>query len=330
MWVPRLPSDSIHWLVIVNPASGRPDGGAGWRAIERALRAAGQSFDSVPTQHPGHGETLARQALRDGRRHLLAVGGDGSVNEIVQGVMTAGLADTREVTLAVAPTGTGNDWARSLGIGRDPREIARALAAGRTLLHDVGAIDFPAGDSPRRWFVNVAGAGYDAYVTAQVPRPVPSAFTYLRIALAGLARYQSPQFRITADAHTIEGRLLLAFVANARYCGNRMHVAPTARMDDGLFDLLAVRELSLLQVLPKLVKLYGGRILGDPAVRHLQAATVRIETDPCVVVQADGQIVGRTPAEFSLRRRALTVITAPAGPSPAGAAARAGTAPRSA
>ena len=323
-----MPSKSNRWLVIVNPASGRPDGGFGWRRLEHILQAAGVSFDAVHTQHPGHGETLARKALDDGRRHILAVGGDGSVNEIVHGIMTAGLADTREVTLAVAPTGTGNDWARSLGLGRNPNEIARAVVTGRTMLHDVGAIDFPA-SGERRWFINVAGAGYDAWVTERVPRPVPSAVTYLRIALAGLVRYRSPMFRITADGEQVEGRLLLAFVANARYCGNRMNVAPVALMDDGLFDLLAVQELSLLQVLPKLGKLYGGRILGDHAVRHLRAATVRIETDPPVAMQADGQIVGPTPAEFSLRPRALTVVTAPAGPSPAGAAARAGSGPRS-
>ncbi|MCM2312668.1 MAG: hypothetical protein NDI84_14820, partial [Steroidobacteraceae bacterium] len=101
---------------------------------------------------------------------------------------------------------------------------------------------------------------------------------------------------------------LLAFVANAQYCGNRMHVAPTARMDDGLLDILAVRDLSLLQVLPKLVKLYGSSILEDPAVQHLRTAAVRIETDPPTVIQADGQIVGTTPAEFSLLQQALRVI----------------------
>jgi diacylglycerol kinase family enzyme len=175
------------------------------------------------------------------------------------------------------------------------------------MLHDVGAIDFPEAGGPRRWFINVAGAGYDAYVTERVPRPVPSAFTYLRGALGGLATYRSPEFQLTADGETIAGRLLLAFVANAQYCGNRMHVAPTARMDDGLLDVLAVRELSLLQVLPKLVKLYGGRILGDPAVRHLQAARVRIETEPPAAIQADGQILGRAPAEFSLLRQAIRV-----------------------
>jgi YegS/Rv2252/BmrU family lipid kinase len=302
-----VPTVSTRWLAIVNPAAGRPDRGAGWRATERALRAAGVALDVVETGRPGHGEDLARAALRDGARRLIVAGGDGSVNEVVQGVMTAGLADTREVTLALAPHGTGNDWARSLGIPTEPRGVAALVAAGRTRLHDVGAIDFP-GAASRRWFINVAGAGYDAWVTERVPRPVPSAFTYLRIALAGLAQYRSPHFRITTDGGTIEGRLLLAFVANGQYCGNRMHVAPTARVDDGRFDVVTVEELSLLQVLPKLAKLYGGRILGDPAVRHFAAGRVRIETDPPVSVQADGQIVGSTPAEFSLQPRAMTVL----------------------
>jgi YegS/Rv2252/BmrU family lipid kinase len=296
------------WFVIVNPASGRPDRGAGWRALERSLREAGMSLDVEHTDRAGHGEALVRTALLNGRRRILAVGGDGSVNDVVQGIMAAGLADTREVTLAVAPSGTGNDWARSLGIGRNPRGIARVLAAGRTMLHDVGSIEFPGTSEPRRWFINVAGAGYDAYVTERVPRPMPSAFAYLRLALSGLATYRSPQFRITTENATIEGRLLLAFAANAQYCGNRMHVAPTARIDDGRLDVVAVRELTLLQLLPKLARLYGGRILVDPAVRHLTAARVRIETDPPVVVQADGQIVGQTPADIEVHQQVLQVV----------------------
>jgi YegS/Rv2252/BmrU family lipid kinase len=302
--MPREP----RWRVIVNPASGRPDGGAGWRAIEAALRSAGVTFDVVRTAQPGDGGKLAQAALRDGSRHIAVAGGDGSVNEVVQGIMSAGLADARDVTLVVIPTGTGNDWARTLGITRRPADIARALAGGRTMRHDVGAIDLPGRHVARRWFINVAGAGFDAYVTERVPRPVPSAFTYLGIALEGLARYHAPHFRITADGETIEGRLLLAFVANAQYCGNRMHVMPTARTDDGELDVLAVRELSLVQALPKLVKLYTGRILADPAVRHLRARRVRIEADPPAVIQADGQIVGETPAEFSLLQQALRVV----------------------
>jgi YegS/Rv2252/BmrU family lipid kinase len=315
-------TDPGRWLAIVNPAAGRRDGGAGWRAVEAALREAKVAFDAVQTQAVGDATGLAAQALRDGRRRLIAVGGDGSVNEIVHGVMDAGLADTREVTLALAPHGTGNDWARSIAMPLDPRGIARTIAADRTMLHDVGAVDFPAEpQARRRWFINVAGAGYDAVVTARVPRPVPSAVTYLRIALEGLASYRSPQFRVRADGQAIEGRLLLVFVANARYCGNRMHVAPTACVDDGLLDVLAVRELSLIEVLPKLLKLYRGRILGDPAVRHLRAARVSIETDPPAIVQADGQLLSQTPAEFSVLRQALRVVTGLADPAQGGSPA---------
>ena len=297
-----------RWLAIVNPAAGRPDGGAAWRAIARSLQEAGVAFDVVHTERPGHGEEIARRALLEGRRRIAAVGGDGSVNEVIHGIMDAGLADTRDVTVAVLPHGTGNDWARSLGIGCDPQQIARVLATGRTMLHDVGAIDFPDSGGRRRWFINVAGAGYDAWVTEHVPRPVPSAFTYLGIALRGLLSYSSPEFCVTAGDTRLEGRMLLAFVANAQFCGNRMHVAPTARMDDGLLDVLAVEELSLLEALPKLGKLYTGRILGDRAVRHARAARVRIDTRPTAIIQADGQIVGTTPAEFSLLRQALRVI----------------------
>jgi YegS/Rv2252/BmrU family lipid kinase len=302
------PAERDRWCVIVNPASGRPDRGAAWRAIAGALQSEGVAFDAFHTERPGHGEEIARRALLEGRRRIAAVGGDGSVNDVIHGIMDAGLADTRDVTLAVLPQGTGNDWARSLGITRDPAQIARVLAAGRTMLHDVGAIDFPDTGGPRRWFINVSGAGYDAWVTEHVPRPVPSAFTYLGIALRGLARYRAPEFSITAGDARLEGRMLLAFVANGQFCGNRMHVVPIARMDDGLLDVLAVRELSLLQALPKLGKLYAGRILGDRAVRHVQAARVRIETRPEAIIQADGQIVGRTPAEFSLLGKALRVI----------------------
>jgi YegS/Rv2252/BmrU family lipid kinase len=297
-----------RWQVIVNPASGRPDGGAGWRALHSALRDAGLAFEAVATDRPHHGEALARRAVRDGRRRFLAVGGDGSVNDVVHGLMDSGLADTRELTLAVAPLGTGNDWARTLGVPREPQAIARMLAAGRTVLHDVGRIEFEAADSPGRWFVNVAGAGFDAHVLAGLPRPLPSAWAYLRGALAGLVSYRSPRFTIDAEGERIAGRMLLALVANARYCGHRMHVAPAARIDDGLLDLVAVEDLSLLRVLPKLPRLYDGRFLGDPAVRHRRVQRVRIDADPPAELQADGQLLGRTPATFSLRPRALRVV----------------------
>jgi YegS/Rv2252/BmrU family lipid kinase len=307
-----MPADRTDtWLAIVNPASGGSRARTGWPAVERALRAAGVALDVVHTSSAHDGKDIARRAVHEGRRRLLAAGGDGSVNDVLNGIMDAGLAPDDVVTLAPVPLGTGNDWARSLGIRRDPRCIAAAIASSRTILHDVGVIDFPAvPDASRRrhWFINVAGAGFDAHVIGRLPRQVPSALAYLGGALRGLATYRSPAFRITTDQAVIEDRLLLAFVANAQYCGNRMHVAPTAQPDDGLFDVIAIREVGLGAVLMKLAKLYRGTILGDPVVRHWRAAAVCIDASPTVMVQADGQLLGMTPARFSIRRQAVRVV----------------------
>jgi diacylglycerol kinase (ATP) len=302
---------SDTWLAIVNPVAGLRDARERWSAIEAALRAAGVPLDVVWTQVPGDGEVIARRAIQEGRRRLIVAGGDGSVNDVLNGVMDAGLADTREATLAVAPIGTGNDWARSVGIGGHPGDLAAAISAGRTALHDVGIVDLPGSQAPRRWFINVAGAGYDAYVTAQVPRPVPSALTYMRIAIFGLLSYRAPRFRVDADGESFEDRMMLVFAANAQECGNRMRAAPMARTDDGLLEVVMVREVGFLAALPKFVKLYCGTLVGDPAVRHVRAARVRVEADPPAEIQVDGQMAGRTPAVFSLLQQALRVVVGP-------------------
>ena len=320
-------TDAGRWLAIVNPASGPSGAGGRWALYAEALRTAGVAFEVVHTDGPHDGARIAADAVRAGRRRLLAAGGDGSVNDVVNGLMEAGLEDPSIVTLGVVPTGTGNDWARSLGLSRDPATLAAAVAAGRTMLHDVGRVDGPGiegcgGATPgRHWFVNVAGAGLDAAASAAVPRPVTSAFTYLRVALRELIAWRSPCFRIDADGAVLREPLLLAFVANARYCGNRMLVAPQARLDDGLFDVIAIREVGVLRALPKIAKLYRGRLAGDPLVWQRRAATVGIDAEPATHVQADGQIAGVTPARFSLRPRALTVLVPQDGPpSPAGEA----------
>jgi YegS/Rv2252/BmrU family lipid kinase len=298
------------WLAIVNPASGRARARAVWPSVERELGRAGVRIDVELTTRPHEGEAMARAAARDGRRRILVAGGDGSVHDVVNGILNAGLDADDRVTLAVAPGGTGNDWARSLGIGRDPQAIVASIVGGRTSLLDVGVIDFPRALPPkRRWFVNVAGAGYDAHVISRLPERVPSALAYFKGALGGLASYRSPLFHVTADGVTIDGRMLLALVANGRYCGNSMDVAPDARLDDGLFDVVLVDDVSLAMVLMKIAKLYRGTILGDPVVRHLRTASVRIDAEPRVAVEADGQVIGETPAEFSLRPSALKVVT---------------------
>lgn len=292
----------------MNPLAGRSRGHS-WPPFEQALRDAGIALEVDHTRAHRDGERVAVEALRAGRRRFLVAGGDGSVHDVVNGIMSAGQARIADVTLGVVPLGTGNDWARSLGMDLPPDELVAAIAAARTLSHDVGVIDFPEARPPlRRWFVNVAGAGYDAYVLRRLPSYVPSTLTYLRGALAGLLRYRAPRFTISVNGRLLDRRLLLAFVANAQACGNGMQVAPVARVDDGLLDLVTIDEVGTLRALSKIAKLYRGTILGDPVVHHLRAADLRIDADPPAEVEAEGQIVGSTPAVFSVLPGALRVV----------------------
>jgi len=299
------------WLAIVNPASGGARATRRWPQVAQALSRAGVKFETVLTSGSGEGRAIAEGAVRAGRRRLLAAGGDGSVNDVLNGIMAVERSPDDLVTLSPIPLGTGNDWARSLGTPRDPVALAAVIASGNTSLHDVGVLEFAQaapGDATRHWFINVAGAGFDSHVIERLPANVPSPFAYLRGALAELTRYRAPRFRITTETGSLDARLLLAFVANGQYCGNRMHIAPQARLDDGRFDVVAIRDVALPAVLRKLPKLYRGTLLGDPVVWTSQGERIRIETDADSAVQADGQVVGRTPVEIRVLPGALRVV----------------------
>ena len=313
------------WLVIVNPVAGRSRRDArAWRAMEQALRAAALAYDVAWTTGPGDGARSAAAAWQQGRERFLVAGGDGSVHDVVNGLLSAQHArgepafpdPARIPTVVPLPLGTGNDWSRSLELPGEPAALAAIIRRDRPVAHDVGRIEFPAaGATPARrcWFINVAGAGFDAHVIERMPARTPSKFAYLAGVLRELARYRSPAFRLTADdeREAAARRLLLVFVANGQYCGGRMHVAPMARQDDGAFDLVTIDDVGLLRALPKLARLYLGNLLRDPLVQHRLVTRVCITAEPVAGIEADGQFVGRTPTVISVERGALRTLRGP-------------------
>ncbi len=292
--------------------------------MAQALHQAGLAHDVAWTTGPGDGARIAAAAWQQGSARFLVAGGDGSVHDVVNGLMAALHAHgdpaspdpPRIPTVVPLPLGTGNDWSRSLDLPGDPAALAAIVRRDHAVPHDVGRIEFPAsGATPARtcWFINVAGAGFDAHVIERMPARTPSRFAYLAGALRELARYRSPAFRLTADddREAAASRLLLAFVANGRYCGGRMLVAPTARQDDGAFDLVTIDDVGLLRALPKLAKLYAGTLLRDPLVQHRLVTKVCITAEPAAGIEADGQYVGRTPAVITVQRGALRTLRGP-------------------
>ena len=293
------------WFAVLNPVSG---GGRALRdraRIEAALHAHGIECRLSVSEHAGHAVALAREAARSGFGRFIAIGGDGTLHEILNGALAAGVAPT----LALVPVGRGDDWARTAGVPRDIAAAVALIARGRTVAHDIGVAAFDlAGPQGKRHFINVAGAGFDAFVVAQTRALRLGRLTYLAGLLRGFATFRAPRMRIEAGGTVQAERMFLAFAAVGQYCGGGMHVAPGARTDDGLLDVVTVGEIGRLELLLNVRRLFDGTLPQYHKVRVTRSGCVRVEADPPAQVEADGELLGETPVTFSVLPGAARVI----------------------
>jgi diacylglycerol kinase (ATP) len=304
--------DPRRWIAILNPAAGRGRARARWPALAGQLAAAGVPFDLRETSRDGDATLIAREAVRRGGRRFLVVGGDGTLHEVVNGL----LGSDARCTLAVAPFGTGNDWARGLGVPADPSRLALTIARGRVRALDAGRVEFATADgTDSRYFLNVAGAGYDAWVLERLPAAGPRSLAYLVGLLRGLWEYRSPRFELAAgDGGARAGRfpvsapLFAAFAAVGPYCGGGMRMAPAADPADGLLDLVAIPYMTPWETLRRLPKLYSGSLHEDPLVKFGRSTALTIAASPAARVEADGQLLGHTPARIELLPGAIDAI----------------------
>ena len=305
-------SQRSAWLVVLNPQSGQRRAHKTWTRLATHLEACHVSFQVRETQAPGDATRLTRLGWKEGFRHFLAVGGDGTVNEVLNGLDAVAVSGAGTLpVLAVLPAGTGNDWARVLGLPKHPRALAATLEAalqGKTRHQDVGELTFP--DGRVHLFIEEAGAGFDAHVLQRLSRKGPRALAYVLALLRSVGSYRAPKLTLQPDgasAPLVVPSAFLALGANGPWTGGGMRIAPHAEHDDGWLDFVTVRSLGWFELLRKLPKLFNGRLLDDEAVRWCRASGAELTLDPPGGVQADGQIVGVTPMRFSLRRNALRV-----------------------
>ena len=297
-------------LAIVNPAAGngRTRRLVPWLSGE--LRRAGSGGHLVLTREPGHGEELAREAARNGHDRILAVGGDGTVQEVVNGLLAA---DERP-SLGIVPGGSVNDLVRSIGRPRS-RESALQLALGPAVRPlDVGRAIGPA---KTRLFASAAGIGFDAQVAAAVAghrhRWQRGAVGYLISAVNELRRFSNRRIRLSLDdGPDTEHTVLFIAIANGEYYGGGMQISPGARVDDGMLDLCIVGDLSRLTALREIPGLYRGRHVRLPFVTMRRAQRIRIEGDSATLVHLDGEPFGGLPLTVEVLPGALQVAGTPA------------------
>ncbi|MPZ12902.1 MAG: YegS/Rv2252/BmrU family lipid kinase [Chloroflexi bacterium] len=292
------------FFFIVNPAAGAGRAGRLWPSVRDRARRLGLAYEYEITQAPLTATSFVRQAIRAGAEVVIAVGGDGTINEALNGFFLDGERLRPGASLAIVPIGSSSDAARSLGIPSGPAALD-LLVHGRIARVDVGFATFSdeAGRPTARYFINNADVGIGGRIAAGGRRLKPGG-GLAAFFLASVAALRDPrpwEGTLTVDGADPEPvRAISVVVALGPYTGAGMRVAPGAKMDDGLFDVVTLPDLPRLELLWNLPRVYAGTLLSHGKVRHSRAQVVRADTDGGALIELDGEVVGAGGAEFRI------------------------------
>jgi diacylglycerol kinase (ATP) len=256
---------------------------------------------------------LAKEAVRGGAERLVVVGGDGTVNEVVNGI-----AETRGVEVAVIPRGTGWDFVRTFAIPRDLDGAIDVAMGGDVREIDAGRVGYRtwSGEEGHAWFANVASAGISGAIAKRAnesSKALGGKVSYYWSTFAVFFGWETGDVRVSVDDEVREGRMIDVMVANGRFLGGGMMMCPEAEPDDGLFDVLLIGDVTKRDLLLVLPKVYKGNHLPHPRLEPLRGRVVTIEADEPLPIELDGEQPGTTPARLEVVSKALRVRVPTAG-----------------
>lgn len=310
-------------LVIINPASAGGATGDSWPGMASDLRSHFGAFTPIFTRHAGEGTELAAAAARKGVKLIIACGGDGTISEVANGILISG----KDAELGLLPSGTGGDFRRTIGVPRRARDAAEILRTGRSRRIDVGRVTYTTtgGAQETRYFLGVASLGMTAEVIERVKQRNPEWLPFkgpqwltgrLSFGMSMLqTAMQSKASRVVVQADDQQEQhltLVALCVANARFFGGGMKIAPDAKLNDGKFDVVSIGDLGAFKIFTNAPRLYFGAHLGMQQVGHALAAKVLarpvLKTEE-ISIEVDGELPGRLPATFQIVPSALQVRT---------------------
>jgi len=275
-----------RFKLIVNPVAGRGAVGRLLPAIEENLQRLGLAYDLATSQRPGQAVSLARAATLDGYDTIVAVGGDGTVNEVVNGMMKAA-GPRPPSSLGVIPLGSGNDFAKIPGLPANITAACRRLVDGSLMLLDIGRVN-------DRYFVNGVGMGFDAQVSVEatkIPWLTGLPLYLLAVLRTVLLSYKTPQATIQLDDRTISQSITMCYVGIGRCAGGGFWLTPDADASDGLFDVAIARGLSRLGILRLLPEVMKGTHVDKEPMTMARSRRVVVDLEEPVSVHADGELI---------------------------------------
>lgn len=302
-----------QWLAVVNPNAGVKKCERDWKKISQLLEKQKINYKAVFTEKRGHAIELTRQLIEQGYRKIISVGGDGTLNEVVNGVFRQKVAETSQITLAVISVGTGNDWVRTFHIPNDYEKSIVLIKKEDTFIQDAGMVSFAhSSGTHSRYFINMAGLGFDGLVAKKtnadkdLGRANP--LVYFKNIFASLFTFNSVQTRIVIDDEESNHKIFSMNVGIGQFNGGGMKQTPNAVPDDGLFDLTLIKDMSKWSVIANVNRLYNGTIGKHKQVEMLQGRQIIIEPKTPVYMEADGESLGQSPFTFTLVPRCLKVV----------------------
>jgi diacylglycerol kinase (ATP) len=296
---------------VVNPKAALGRASRFWRQLRKQLQERIGPFSWDWTGSPRHATSLVRNALQQGYDLIISVGGDGTHNESINGFFTDGVIFNPRASLVVVPCGTGSDLCRTLGITSGIASAVETILSGREREVDVGRLIFSQASCPacERLFLNVGSLGLSARVNNNLgsqPHFLGGSGRFLLAAVRTLLEHGQDQVSLEIDGKVLPDQLKsMVVAANGMFFGGGMKIAPHARLDDGLLDVVIIGAFSLLDFIRWGPRIYRGRYLSHPRVQYLRASSIRAKSDDPVPVEVDGETVGTLPATFTVLPRAV-------------------------
>jgi YegS/Rv2252/BmrU family lipid kinase len=306
--------NKTNWIAIINMAAGGGKTRTDWPLIEQILQREEVQYEPFFTDRRLHASIIARNKIKEGYSKIIVVGGDGTMNEVINGVFAQNRIQTTEVMLGMISVGTGNDWARTFNIPADYEGAVRTIKQQRTFIQDAGLVHYRKnGKEWKRYFINIAGLGFGARVVERTNRAKEKGksgpLLYFYYIFYSLMRYRAKKAVIEIDGTSYIRKIFSLNVGIGKYNGGGMIQVPHAIADDGLYSITLIKKIGKLNVIANIKKLYNGKITQHSKVETYTARSVQINGSSLLKVETDGESLGHGPVSFEIIPRSVTVIS---------------------
>lgn len=310
--------ENNKWLVVVNPKASVGKSGKDWPMIKQTLINEGIEFDDVLTEYPRHAIEIVRNAIIEkSYRKFISVGGDGTNNEVINGIFTQEAVPTTEITMATMPIGTGNDWRRTFDIPLEYDKVAKIIMAGHTYAHDIGKLTYyDDGNTRIRYFLNAAGTGLDEMVCHSTnlmkQQGKGGTIRYLISLVKCMLTYKVTHIQLTIDDELVfDDAILNLSIGNGRFNGGGMMTMPNAIPNDGLLDVTVIKKVSIFKFAANVKNIYDGSFINKiDEVKTYRGKNIHIVSIPphSLKVETEGENLNNSPFDFEVLPKAVNMV----------------------